>query len=705
MASVSVIMPVYNVARYLHAAVESVIAQTMSDWELILVNDGSTDNSLTIAREYAAREPRIRVEAKPNGGISSARNQALRLATGEFLAILDSDDAWDPSFLETQVGILRTRAEIDIVTGNALDLGGRFTGRPTRPFPDHRPQPDLAQIIGDAEAIFIMCVMRRHVYDVVGPFDESLRTNEDYDYWLRAAVAGFRFHRNDRPLGHYRRRGDSLSADDLQMLRGILRVYEKTRPLVEDRPRERAILDRQVEYFEGERLAAEARRAMTEGNARAAGERLLDLYARGGGALVGVAGFAAKHTPQIAMQTYRMRRTARDSMIKRVVGAARSLDHGLGRLWGRRTVLIEARTPMNLAVLRPVFEPLLEDPRLTVRFTSQPRDDMRRAFEALNIDGFVVSRARAQWLRNDLYINADPWDAVTLRRGLRALNFFHGVAGKYNLDRPSHLPLSFDRYDRVAFPNERRLESYVEAGIVARDRAVLVGFPKTDALVNEQGDPRQRAAALGLDPSRPTVIYAPTFSAASSLGLAGEAIVRALLGADVNVIAKLHDRSLDPDPKYHHGVDWHARLRDAFGSRREFLFAAGGDSTPYVLASEVMVTDHSSVGFEFCALDRPLILFDAPALLKTARINPEKAALLRSAAVVVSDPSALPGAVREALGAPAMRAAERRRAAADVFFAPGSATGRALGLVYELLELSPSPRALATRTPGAWERA
>jgi CDP-glycerol glycerophosphotransferase (TagB/SpsB family) len=152
-------------------------------------------------------------------------------------------------------------------------------------------------------------------------------------------------------------------------------------------------------------------------------------------------------------------------------------------------------------------------------------------------------------------------------------------------------------------------------------------------------------------------------------------------------------------------VDWRARLHDAFGRRREFLFADGGDSTPFVLASDVMVTDHSSVGFEFCALDRPLIVFDAPALLEAARINPEKAALLRAAAALVSDPSQLPEAVGAALRAPATRASERRRAAADVFFAPGSATDRALRLVYELLELAPSPRALATRTPGAWERA
>ena len=79
-------------------------------------------------------------------------------------------------------------------------------------------------------AIFIMSVFRRRVYEAIGGFDEALRSNEDYDYWLRAALAGFRFWRNDRPLGHYRRRDDSVSASDVNMLAGILRVYAKLRP-------------------------------------------------------------------------------------------------------------------------------------------------------------------------------------------------------------------------------------------------------------------------------------------------------------------------------------------------------------------------------------------------------------------------------------------------------------------------------------------
>ena len=350
---------------------------------------------------------------------------------------------------------------------------------------------------------------------------------------------------------------------------------------------------------------------------------------------------------------------------------------------------------MNLAVLRPVFEPLLADERLDVRFTGYDRRDLTRAFEELGLAARVIPRPRVTWRRVDLYMNADPWDAVPLRRVDQQLNFFHGVAGKYNLDCPTDLPLGFGRYDRVAFPNRGRLEAYVAAGLVAEGRAALVGYPKIDALVHAAGDARAATAALGLDPAAPTAIFAPTFSPASALNAAGDGIIQTLLDAGCNVIAKLHDRSLDPDPRYSGGVDWRARLARFAGPR--FLMASGGDSNPYVLASSLMVTDHSSIGFEFCALDRPLVVFDVPQLLEAARVNPDKVALLRSAALVVSTLPELAAAVQQALADPASRRLERQRAAAEVFHLPGGATMRALRLIYEMLQLPPAAAAVAVR--------
>lgn len=308
MPAVSVIMPAYNVEAYLAASIESVLAQTFHDWEIVIVDDGSTDATGSIADAYAARDPRIRVVHQSNGGLAAARNTAMRHARGHTFALLDSDDLWDPDFLTAQMGMFAGSPDVAIVTANARNMGGPFDGKPARPWPDKRPQPDLAGILRDEEAVFIMSVFRRSVYEAIGGFDERMRSNEDYDYWLRAAAAGFRFVRNDSPLGDYRRRDDSLSANDVRMLTGLLFVYRKTRSALTGRPRELAILDQQVARFETELLAAEARAAIDAGNRRAAAEHLSALRSRRPGLRIAVAALVARVLPPLLPLLYRWNR-------------------------------------------------------------------------------------------------------------------------------------------------------------------------------------------------------------------------------------------------------------------------------------------------------------------------------------------------------------------------------------------------------------
>ena len=302
-------MPAYNVAPYIGAAIESVIAQTEPDWELLIVDDGSTDRTAGVVRAYAQADSRVRLLTQANAGISSARNHALRSADGDFLAILDSDDLWEPGFLAAQLALFRQHPDVDIVTGNGWFLGGTWHGAPARPWPDARPQPTLASILADEEAVFIMSVMRRRVHETIGGFNETLRTNEDYEFWLRAAAAGFRFLRNDEPLAHYRRRGDSLSSSDVRMLTGILVVYGNIRPLLAERPAERQILERQVARFERERHAASARQALQAGDAAGASFHLARLSEQGGGYRMKVASCLARWTPGLLVRAYEFRRT------------------------------------------------------------------------------------------------------------------------------------------------------------------------------------------------------------------------------------------------------------------------------------------------------------------------------------------------------------------------------------------------------------
>ncbi len=186
------------------------------------------------------------------------------------------------------------------------------------------------------------------------------------------------------------------------------------------------------------------------------------------------------------------------------------------------------------------------------------------------------------------------------------------------------------------------MQRYLAARVVTPAQAALVGYPKLDALVAGGFDVPRVRAGMRLGPG-PLALYAPTYSEASSLHLAGEAIVRALVSAGLNVAVKLHDRSLDPDPRYNGGIDWRARFAALAAGLPPgtTVFVETADASPLLAAADLLVTDHSSIGFEYLVRDRPLLVYDAPGLAAAARINPEKIAQLREAAVVVRTPQEL----------------------------------------------------------------
>jgi len=311
MPAVSVIMPAYNAERYLHAAVESVLRQSFADLELLIVDDGSSDRTASVAAWYAARDPRVRVLQQANAGPGPARNTGFRAGAGTFFAFLDSDDEWDETFLDAQIAVLRERPDVDVVVGNARNRGGARDGQPSRPIRgDGRPIA-LAEILADETCLFIMSVFRREVIDAIGGFDPAMFTNEEYEMWIRAALAGFTFARNTAPLGWYSHRPGSLSSSDTRMLAGILRVFAKTRPMLAPRSPELAILEAQVARFDAELAAAQARSSLARGESREAARHLAALHARRGGWLLGAAARVLELAPHTAVGLYRLRLLAR----------------------------------------------------------------------------------------------------------------------------------------------------------------------------------------------------------------------------------------------------------------------------------------------------------------------------------------------------------------------------------------------------------
>ena len=187
---VSVLMPVYNAERYLAEAVESVLGQSFTDFELLVVDDGSTDGSLALLRRYAEGDRRVQVVSRPNTGYLVALNQMLAVAQGELIARMDGDDVALPERFARQVAFLDAHPDVVCVGGAALliDEGGRMLNELPRPVDDALIQE--AALRGDTPIIHPSAMMRLADARAVGGYRETTYLAEDLDLWLRLGERG-----------------------------------------------------------------------------------------------------------------------------------------------------------------------------------------------------------------------------------------------------------------------------------------------------------------------------------------------------------------------------------------------------------------------------------------------------------------------------------------------------------------------------------
>jgi CDP-glycerol glycerophosphotransferase (TagB/SpsB family) len=372
-------------------------------------------------------------------------------------------------------------------------------------------------------------------------------------------------------------------------------------------------------------------------------------------------------------------------MLTRPIRLLQRADRALGRSSGGRRILVDAHTPVNVAIAAPIFRAMRRDPRVEFFWTSSQERDRLSSIYAESRNLKVIHPSRAALMRFDAYLASDfTW--AWLPRGVCRIQIFHGVAGKYGFDAPNE---SMRHWDRLLFVNERRLRNFVQSGAIdAASSAIrLVGMPKTDCVVDGTFKRADVLGELGLDPARPTLLYAPTRSPESSLNAFGLDLVRLLQSLPINVVVKLHDRQRDPRVPYSGGVDWVAAIQPLLNDRT--VLAPDSDISRYLVAADVMITDHSSAGFEFLLCDRPLVRIHRPSLIAKANIHPDYVALLASASESVVAPADAVAAVERALAAPGERSSRRQEVARDLFYRPGSATARAVKEVYEAIALEP----------------
>lgn len=226
---ISVLLPTHNRANYLAETIASVLTQTCDDFELVIVDDGSTDSTRALVASHT--DPRVRYIYQSNRGVSAALNTAWRAAQGEYVAMIGSDDVWLPNQLETLLPLIALNPSIGLVyaRAQAMNINGelqpQILGSGLR-----IPNDPLASVLYGNCICALACLVRRSVLDRVGGFDESLIANEDWDLWIRMAeITRFAYH--NEILARYRMHATSLTGKRSQHYRRV--VLDRVR-LIQD---------------------------------------------------------------------------------------------------------------------------------------------------------------------------------------------------------------------------------------------------------------------------------------------------------------------------------------------------------------------------------------------------------------------------------------------------------------------------------------
>jgi glycosyltransferase involved in cell wall biosynthesis len=274
--SFSVVIATYQAAATIGETLESALDQTLPPHEIVVVDDGSTDETEAVLAPYRERILFIR---KKNGGRGSALNVGVRAASGELVSFLDADDIYEPERLEALAELAVARPDLDLLMTDAyIEVGGRDTGR----FSEETPFATEQQRLAILQRCFLVCpCVRRRPFLAASGFDESLRIGQDWDCWIRLILAGARAGLVDVPLYRYRIRSDSVTGDRSAALWARVHLLQKAAKNPGLSAEERAGLEKSVDSHRRRALLAEAEAALRS-NAPEARRRALAVAASSG---------------------------------------------------------------------------------------------------------------------------------------------------------------------------------------------------------------------------------------------------------------------------------------------------------------------------------------------------------------------------------------------------------------------------------------
>jgi glycosyltransferase involved in cell wall biosynthesis len=290
-----VTIPAYQAAGVIGQAVESALDQTSPAHEVIVCDDGSTDDLEAALAPYRKRVLLLR---KENGGGASALNMAARAASGEFISLLDADDAYEPERLEAVGELAAARPDLDIVmTDSYMELEDQVVGR----FSQETPFAAKAQRTAILDRCFIAWpAVRRDRLLAIGGFDEALRIAYDWDFWIRLLFDRARAGLVDVPLHRYRISAESLSGDRPKALRERVAILDKLTDNDTLTKGERIVLRKSLASKRARANLAEAQAALREGALVARKRALMVMVGRGYGLPTRLNAMLAVLSPRLA---------------------------------------------------------------------------------------------------------------------------------------------------------------------------------------------------------------------------------------------------------------------------------------------------------------------------------------------------------------------------------------------------------------------
>jgi glycosyltransferase involved in cell wall biosynthesis len=662
---VTIVLTTHNHEHYLEEAFRSVIAQTFRNWELVIVNDASTDGTSALIERLISEHKEYRITSLllDGAGPARARNTGVQHGTAPYLLLLDGDDILSAQYIEYQLPVIERDPNLGWVFPVSVQAGSFHRLWSKRPF-------DVAELAA-ADRMPVNSLMRREMFSELGGFStELVGAYEDWDLWLRAVRAGWKAKLVPEALFLYRKVSGSRcdfngqpEAPEIEAKKTMIRrVPEFYLSAAVDHPVLNQMLRIHPEIVDEEFGARMERR------------------------------FAANEPPDHPATNPELPAVTPTRVVISTLPQVRE-EAAAPTLSSLPEYPTTNRDPVrilfyffknvHIPVLLPVFHEMRRQGGYEIAFFVHGHDRQIRAgleaqeLEILQQYGVPILDNAQEW-NADVSLMADNVAFHLFGCG-KIVNVGHGLLSKGQYFTDTDMIHRENLEDLLCVPGPYHKQRLSESGRVFIP-VVATGFPKLDRLFDANGPSREELMrSLNLDPAKRTILFAPTFNMTlSSIPILWMRVAE-LADENTYLLIKLHSSSLP---------EFKSAYRELAEKHKNVIYAEDPDITNLLRLADVMLSDVSSVFMEFMALDKPVVLFDNPNQSTYRHYDPRDIEYAwRDVGVRASTLDEVKEGVRRGFENPG-EFSEKRRAYAEQLLAnrDGSAAGNVIQAIHDLLD-------------------